>query len=279
MINFLVVDKIIKDALIEDIPVEDISTNAVISENSNSTIDLICKEEGIIAGLKVFEIVFKILGDVEVFLLKNDGDKVYPKDKIAYLKGNTRNILLGERVALNLLQRMSGIATLTNKFVKEIEHTNAKLLDTRKTTPNLKVLEKYAVKVGGGHNHRFNLSDGVMLKDNHIAAAGGITNAVKLCRANSSFVRKIEVETETLEMVKDALDAKADIIMLDNMDLDTAKEAIKMIGDKATIEFSGNVRLENIKSIAEIGVDYISVGALTHSVKNLDLSMKNLKNI
>lgn len=279
MINFLVVDKIIKDALIEDIPVEDISTNAVISENSNSTIDLICKEEGIIAGLKVFERVFKILGDVEVFLLKNDGDKVYPKDKIAYLKGNTRNILLGERVALNLLQRMSGIATLTNKFVKEIEHTNAKLLDTRKTTPNLKVLEKYAVKVGGGHNHRFNLSDGVMLKDNHIAAAGGITNAVKLCRANSSFVRKIEVETETLEMVKDALDAKADIIMLDNMDLDTAKEAIKMIGDKATIEFSGNVRLENIKSIAEIGVDYISVGALTHSVKNLDLSMKNLKNI
>ena len=279
MINFLVVDKIIKDALIEDIPVEDISTNAVISENSNSTIDLICKEEGIIAGLKVFERVFKILGDVEVFLLKNDGDKVYPKDKIAYLKGNTRNILLGERVALNLLQRMSGIATLTNKFVKEIEHTNAKLLDTRKTTPNLKVLEKYAVKVGGGHNHRFNLSDGVMLKDNHIAAAGGITNAVKLCRANSSFVRKIEVETETLEMVKDALDAKADIIMLDNMDLDTAKEAIKMIGDKATIEFSGNVRLENIKSIAEIGVDYISVGALTHSVKNLDLSMKKLKNI
>ena len=279
MINFLVVDKIIKDALIEDIPVEDISTNAVISENSNSTIDLICKEEGIIAGLKVFERVFKILGDVEVFLLKNDGDKVYPKDKIAYLKGNTRNILLGERVALNLLQRMSGIATLTNKFVKEIEHTNARLLDTRKTTPNLKVLEKYAVKVGGGHNHRFNLSDGVMLKDNHIAAAGGITNAVKLCRANSSFVRKIEVETETLEMVKDALDAKADIIMLDNMDLDTAKEAIKMIGDKATIEFSGNVRLENIKSIAEIGVDYISVGALTHSVKNLDLSMKNLKNI
>ena len=279
MINFLVVDKIIKDALIEDIPVEDISTNAVISENSNSTIDLICKEEGIIAGLKVFERVFKILGDVEVFLLKNDGDKVYPKDKIAYLKGNTRNILLGERVALNLLQRMSGIATLTNKFVKEIEHTNAKLLDTRKTTPNLKVLEKYAVKVGGGHNHRFNLSDGVMLKDNHIAAAGGITNAVKLCRENSSFVRKIEVETETLEMVKDALDAKADIIMLDNMDLNTAKEAIKMIGDKATIEFSGNVRLENIKSIAEIGVDYISVGALTHSVKNLDLSMKNLKNI
>ena len=180
MINFLVVDKIIKEALIEDIPVEDISTNSVISEDSISTIDLICKEEGIIAGLKVFERVFKILGDVEVTFFKNDGDKVYPKDKIALLKGNTRNILKGERVALNLLQRMSGIATLTNKYVKEIENTNAKLLDTRKTTPNLKILEKYAVKVGGGHNHRFNLSDGVMLKDNHISAAGGIKNAVKL---------------------------------------------------------------------------------------------------
>jgi len=209
MINFLVVDKIIKDALVEDIPGEDISTNSVISENSNSTIDLICKEEGIIAGLKVFEIVFKILGNVEVTLLKNDGDKIYPGDKIALIKGNTRFILQGERVALNLLQRMSGIATLTNKYVKEIEHTNAKLLDTRKTTPNLKILEKYSVKIGGGHNHRFNLSDGVMLKDNHIAAAGGITNAVKLCRENSSFVRKIEVETETLDMVKEAIEAKA----------------------------------------------------------------------
>ena len=279
MINFLVVDKIIKEALIEDIPVEDISTNSVISEDSRSSIDLICKEEGIIAGLKVFERVFKILGDVQVTFFKNDGDKVYPKDKIALLKGNTRNILKGERVALNLLQRMSGIATLTNKYVKEIENTNAKLLDTRKTTPNLKILEKYAVKVGGGHNHRFNLSDGVMLKDNHISAAGSIKNAVKLCRENSSFVRKIEVETENLEMVKEAVEAKADIIMLDNMDLDMAKEAIKMIQNNATIEFSGNVKLENIKSIAEIGVDFISVGALTHSVKNLDLSMKNLKNI
>lgn len=279
MINFLVVDKIIKNALVEDIPGEDISTNSVISEDSNSTVDLICKEEGIVAGLKVFERVFKILGHVEVTFFKNDGDKIYPGDKIALIKGNTRFILQGERVALNLLQRMSGIATLTNKYVKEIEHTNAKLLDTRKTTPNLKILEKYAVKVGGGHNHRFNLSDGVMLKDNHIAAAGGIANAVKLCRENSSFVRKIEVETETLDMVKEALQANADIIMLDNMNLEVAKEAINMIGDKAIIEFSGNVRLENIKHIAEIGVDCISVGALTHSAKNLDLSMKNLKNI
>ena len=279
MINFLVVDKIIKDALVEDIPQEDISTNSIISEDSISTIDLICKEEGIIAGLQVFQRVFHILGDVEVTFLKKDGDNVYPKDIIAKLKGNTRKILQGERVALNLLQRMSGVATLTNKYVKEIEHTNAKLLDTRKTTPNLKILQKYAVKVGGGHNHRFNLSDGVMLKDNHIAAAGGIKNAVKLCRKNSSFVRKIEVETETLDMVHEAIQAKADIIMLDNMTLDVAKEAVKIIGENAIIEFSGNVCLENIKSIAEIGVDFISVGALTHSAKILDLSMKNLKNI
>ena len=277
MINFLIVDKIIKDALVEDIPNEDITTNSIISEDSISSVDLLCKEEGIIAGLEVYARVFHILGGVTVDLLKKDGDKVYPKEKIADLKGNTRNILMGERVALNLLQRMSGIATLTNKFVKQIEHTHAKLLDTRKTTPNLKILEKYAVKVGGGNNHRFNLSDGVMLKDNHIDAAGGITNAVNLARKNSSFVRKIEVETETLDMVQEALDVKADIIMLDNMDLDTAKKAVSMIGNKAEIEFSGNVSLETIKSIAEIGVDFISVGALTHSAKILDLSMKNLK--
>ena len=277
MINFLIVDKIIKDALVEDIPNEDITTNSILSEDSISSVDLLCKEEGIIAGLEVYARVFHILGGVTVDLLKKDGDKVYPKEKIAELKGNTRNILMGERVALNLLQRMSGIATLTNKFVKQIEHTHAKLLDTRKTTPNLKILEKYAVKVGGGNNHRFNLSDGVMLKDNHIDAAGGITNAVNLARKNSSFVRKIEVETETLDMVQEALDVKADIIMLDNMDLDTAKKAVSMIGNKAEIEFSGNVSLETIKSIAEIGVDFISVGALTHSAKILDLSMKNLK--
>lgn len=279
MINFLIVDKIIKDALIEDVPNEDVTTNSIITKDSISSVDLLCKEEGIIAGLEVFSRVFYILGDVTVDLLKKDGDKVYPKEKIAELRGNTRNILIGERVALNLLQRMSGIATLTNKFVKEIEHTNARLLDTRKTTPNLRILEKYAVKVGGGNNHRFNLSDGVMLKDNHIGAAGGITNAVNLARKNCSFVRKIEVETETLDMVKEALEVKADIIMLDNMDLVTAKKAVDMIGDKAEIEFSGNVSLETIKSIAEIGVDFISAGALTHSAKILDLSMKNLKPI
>jgi len=276
MINYLVVDKIIKDALIEDIPSEDITTNSIIDTKSISTVELLCKEEGIISGLEIFKRVFDILGDVEVELYKSDGDKVYPKDKVGFLKGSTRNLLMGERVALNLLQRMSGIATLTNKFVKEIEHTNAKLLDTRKTTPNLRILEKYSVKVGGGCNHRFNLSDGVMLKDNHISAAGGIKNAVELARKNSSFVRKIEVETENIEMVKEAMDAKADIIMLDNMNLDIAKEAVELINKSAITEFSGNVELSNIKKIAEIGVDYISVGGLTHSAKILDFSMKNL---
>ena len=276
MMNYLVVDKIIKDALIEDIPSEDITTNSIIDEKSISTVELLCKEEGIIAGLEIFKRVFDILGNVEVDLYKCDGDKVYPKDKVGFLKGSTRNLLLGERIALNLLQRMSGIATLTNKFVKEINHTNAKLLDTRKTTPNLRILEKYSVKIGGGCNHRFNLSDGVMLKDNHISAAGGIKNAVELARKNSSFVRKIEVETENLEMVKEALEAKVDIIMLDNMNLDLAKEAVKLINKRALTEFSGNVELSNIKEIAEIGVDYISVGALTHSAKILDFSMKNL---
>jgi len=276
MINYLVVDKIIKNALIEDIPNEDITTNSIINTESISTVELLCKEEGIIAGLEIFKRVFDILGNVEVELYKEDGDKVYPKDKVGFLKGSTRNLLMGERVALNLLQRMSGIATLTNKYVQEINHTNAKLLDTRKTTPNLRILEKYSVKVGGGCNHRFNLSDGVMLKDNHISAAGGIKNAVELARKNSSFVRKIEVETENLEMVKEALDAKADIIMLDNMNLDLAKEAVQLINKRALTEFSGNVELNNIKEIAELGVDYISVGALTHSAKILDLSMKNL---
>lgn len=277
--NYLIVDKIIKDALLEDIPNEDITTNSIIGEESLSTVDLLCKEEGIIAGLLVFKRVFEILGSVEVELYKNDGDKVYPKEKIAFLKGSTRNILLGERIALNLLQRMSGIATLTNKFVCKLNGSKTKLLDTRKTTPNLRILEKYSVKIGGGCNHRFNLSDGVMLKDNHISAAGGIKNAVKLARANTSFVRKIEVEVENLEMVKEALEAKADIIMLDNMTLDMASEAIELIGDKALTEFSGNVSLTTIEEIGKIGVDYVSVGALTHSAKILDLSMKNLRNI
>lgn len=274
--NYLVVDKIIRDALIEDTPNEDITTNSIIDEKNIATVELLCKEDGIVAGLEVFKRVFDILGNVEIEFYKNDGDKVHAKEKIGFLKGNTRNLLLGERIALNLLQRMSGIATLTNKFVQEIGHTSTKLLDTRKTTPNLRILEKYSVKVGGGCNHRFNLSDGIMLKDNHISAAGGIKNAVLLARQNSSFVRKIEVETENLEMVKEALEADADIIMLDNMTLDIARKAVEMIDKRALIEFSGNVELNNIREIAEIGVDYISVGALTHSAKILDFSMKNL---
>lgn len=274
--NYLVIDKIIREALIEDIPSDDVTTNSIIGKESTSTVDLLCKEEGIASGLEVFKRVFDILGEVDVQLYKKDGDKVYPKDRVGFLKGSTRNILAGERVALNLLQRMSGIATLTNKYVQEIQHTNAKLLDTRKTTPNLRILEKYSVKVGGGCNHRFNLSDGVMLKDNHISAAGGVKNAVQLARKNSSFVRKIEVETESLDMVKEALEAGADIIMLDNMNLDLAKQAIELINHQALTEFSGNVELSNIKQVAELGVDYISVGALTHSAKILDFSMKNL---
>ena len=276
MINYLVIDKIIKDALIEDCPSDDITTNSIIGEESIATVELICKEEGIVAGLEVFKRVFDLLGNVEIEFYKRDGDNAHVKDRIAFLKGNTRSLLVGERIALNLLQRMSGIATQTNRFIQEIRHTKTKLLDTRKTTPNLRILEKYSVKIGGGCNHRFNLSDGIMIKDNHISAAGGIKKAIELTRKNSSFVRKIEVETENLEMVQEALLAGADIIMLDNMSLEIAKEAVEIIGKRALIEFSGNVELNNIKEIAEIGVDYISVGALTHSAKILDFSLKNL---
>jgi nicotinate-nucleotide pyrophosphorylase (carboxylating) len=276
-VNWLVVDEVIKNALREDISVEDISTISTVSETSISKVDLLAKEDGILAGLNIFKRVYEILGNVEVNLFKQDGDKVQPGMLIAEIKGSTRNILSGERVALNFLQRMCGIATLTREYVNELEGTHTKLLDTRKTTPGLRILEKYAVKVGGGENHRFNLSDGVMLKDNHIAAAGGIKNAVAMARENASFVRKIEVEVENIDMLIDALEASADIIMLDNMSIDTMKEAVRIVGYKALTEASGNITLENIKSVAEIGVDYISVGALTHSYKVLDLSMKNLR--
>ncbi|MBC5997349.1 carboxylating nicotinate-nucleotide diphosphorylase [Romboutsia hominis] len=277
--NYLLIDKMIKDALNEDISNEDITTNSIIEKNSKSEIDLICKEDGVLAGLDIFKRVFYILGNVDVTLFKSDGDKVKKDEKIALLRGNTRNLLAGERVALNYLQRMSGIATKTNRFVKKLEGSKTKLLDTRKTIPNMRNLEKYAVKVGGGCNHRFNLSDGILLKDNHIDAAGGVKKAIELARNNTSFVRKIEVEVEDLEMVKEAVKAKADIIMLDNMDIDMAREALTIINKKATVEFSGNVNIDNIEEIGKIGVDYISVGELTHSVKALDLSMKNLRNI
>ena len=275
--NCLIVDKIIKEALIEDIPNDDLSTEYILVNYSIATADLLCKQDGIISGLEVFKRVFDILGNVDVILYKKDSDRVYNGEKIAQLKGSTKNILKGERVALNILQRMSGVATLTNEFVQKLNGSKTKLLDTRKTTPSLRILEKYAVTCGGGYNHRFNLSDGIMLKDNHISACGGIKNAVSLIRKKTSFVRKIEVETENLDMVREALEANVDIIMLDNMDLDMAKKAIEIIDNKAITEFSGNVSLDNIEDVGKIGVDYVSIGALTHSYKVLDLSIKNLK--
>lgn len=274
--NWLVIDNIIKNALIEDNSFGDITTDPIISKESICTVSLISKERGIIAGLEVFERVFKILGDVKVKYFIVEGESVDKGQVIGEIEGNTRKVLTGERVALNLLQRMSGIATITNKLVKEIEGTSARLLDTRKTTPNLRILEKYAVTVGGGSNHRFNLSDGVLIKDNHIDAAGSIKNAVKRTREMAPFVRKIEVEVESLEQVREALDAKADIIMLDNMDLETLKKSVEVIGDKAQTEASGNVTLETIRAIAETGVNFISCGYITHSYKAFDLSMKNL---
>lgn len=277
--NYLIIDRMIQDALIEDVPSEDITTNSIVDENSKSTVVLICKQDGIIAGLGVFKRVFEILGDVDVKLYKNDGDRVKNREKIAVLTGSTRNLLVGERVALNYLQRMSGIATITSRYVEKLEGTNTKLLDSRKTIPNLRILDKYSVKVGGGCNHRFNLSDGILLKDNHIGAAGSVKKAVELARKNTSFVRKIEVEVETLDMVKEAIEANADIIMLDNMSLEMAKQAVDIINGRAIVEFSGNVNLDTIEDIGKIGVDVVSVGALTHSVKALDISMKNLRNI
>lgn len=274
--NWLVVDKIIEDALKEDSIYCDITTSAIVSPTSKCTVDLISKEEGIIAGLPVFQRVFSILGDVDIQFSVTDGDRVEAGQTIGNIKGSTNNILTGERIALNLLQRMSGIATITNKAVESVKGTNTKILDTRKTTPNLRILEKYAVVVGGGHNHRFSLSDGVLIKDNHIDAAGGIKEAVNKVRSNVSFVRKIEVEVENLDEVKEALEARADIIMLDNMGTETMADAVKLINNKSITEASGNMSLDNIREVAETGVDYISLGMLTHSVKALDISMKNL---
>lgn len=275
--NYLIIDEIIKKSLIEDITNEDITTNSIVKKDSTATAELLCKEDGILSGIDIFERVFSLLGEVQVEKLKTDGDQIKKGELIAVLKGNTRNILQGERVALNLLQRMSGVATTTRKYVDELKGTNVALLDTRKTTPMLRYIEKYSVKVGGATNHRYNLSDAIMIKDNHIDAAGGITNAVTLARANASFTAKIEVETENLEMVKEALENKADIIMLDNMSIETATEAVKFINKRALTEFSGNVTIERLKEIATTGVDYISSGALTHSAKILDFSLKNLK--
>lgn len=277
--NWLIADNIIKDALKEDIPFGDITTDSIVDEESSSEVDLIAKEDGVIAGLQVFSRVFTILGGVEVEFYVNEGDTVKKGEKLGKITGKTRSILTGERTALNFLQRISGIATLTKEFTDKLKYSDTKLLDTRKTTPNFRIFEKYAVQVGGGRNHRFNLSDGVLIKDNHIDAAGGIKNAVKMVKEKAPFVRKIEVEAETIEQVKEALDADADIIMLDNMDIETMKKAVEIIGRKAITEASGNITADTIEEVAKTGVNYISSGALTHSYKVLDLSMKNLKRL
>lgn len=271
------VDPLILSAIKEDITSEDVSTNSVVKGPVKGTADLICKEDGIICGLDVFKRVFTLIdNEIEVDLKKEDGDKVVVGEILATVTGDMRVILSGERTALNYLQRMSGIATYTNKTASLLEGTKTKLLDTRKTTPNNRVFEKYSVKVGGGNNHRYNLSDGVLLKDNHIGAAGSVANAIKMAKEYAPFVRKIEVEVENFDMVKEAVEAGADIIMLDNMKPEQLKEAIAYIDGRAEIEISGNVTKENLNLYVEMGVDYISSGALTHSAPILDVSLKNL---
>ena len=273
----IVADKYIRMALEEDINSEDVSTNAVMPAYQKGEVQLICKQDGIIAGLGVFERVFQLLDpETKVDFYVADGDAVTKGQLMATVTGDIRVLLSGERTALNYLQRMSGIATYTNEVAKMLEGTKTTLLDTRKTTPCMRVFEKYAVKVGGGKNHRYNLSDGVMLKDNHIGAAGGVKEAIAAAKAYAPFVRKIEVETENLDMVKEAVEAGADIIMLDNMTPDEMAEAIRIIDGRADTECSGNMTKENIKTITALGVDYVSSGALTHSAPILDISLKNL---
>lgn len=270
-------DKLIRMALEEDITSEDVSTNAVMPTKVQGTVDLIAKEDGVIAGMDVYARVFKLLDeDTEIEMFCHDGDEVREGDLMAKVTGDIRVLLSGERVALNYLQRMSGIATYTRSVVKLLEGSGVTLLDTRKTTPNCRVFEKYAVRVGGGCNHRYNLSDGVLLKDNHIGAAGSITKAIQMAKAYAPFVRKIEIETETLEQVAEAVEAGADIIMLDNMTPEVMKQAVALIDGRAQTECSGNITKENIARICEIGVDFVSSGALTHSAPILDISMKHL---
>ncbi len=273
-------DDLILAALKEDITSEDITTNSVMPEYKAGEVELICKEDGVIAGLEVFKRVFQLLdSETKVIFNCKDGDKVTNGQKLGVVKGDIRVLLSGERTALNYLQRMSGIATYTRKIADMLEGSKTKLLDTRKTTPNMRVFEKYAVKVGGGYNHRFNLSDGILLKDNHIGAAGGVKEAVKMAKEYAPFVRKIEVEVENLDMLKEALDAGADIIMLDNMSVEDMKEAVRLTAGRAETECSGNVTKENVAKLVDIGVDYISSGALTHSSPILDLSLKNLHSV
>ena len=270
-------DPLIRMALAEDITSEDISTNAVMREAKQGEVDLICKEDGIIAGLSVFKRVFTLLdADTEIIFFCQDGDEVKQGQKMGVVRGDIRVLLSGERTALNYLQRMSGIATYTNSITKLLAGSKTKLLDTRKTTPNNRIFEKYAVKAGGGYNHRYNLSDGVLLKDNHIGAAGSVAKAIEMAKEYCPFVRKTEIEVENLDMVKEAADAGADIIMLDNMSHDDMKEAIRIIDGRAETECSGNVTRENIAKLIDLGVDYISSGALTHSAPIMDISLKNL---
>ena len=270
-------DHLILEALKADISSEDVTTNSVMKEAVAGEVDLICKQDGIIAGLEVFERVFTLLDpDTKAELYCKDGEEVKNGQLMGKVKGDIRVLLSGERVALNYLQRMSGIATYTNSVAKLLEGSKIKLLDTRKTTPNMRIFEKYAVRAGGGYNHRYNLSDGVLLKDNHIGAAGSVTKAVQMAKEYAPFVRKIEVEVENLDMVKEAVEAGADIIMLDNMSPEDMKKAVELIDGRAQTECSGNVTKENIARLTEIGVDYISSGALTHSAPILDISLKNL---
>lgn len=274
----LVADKYIKMALEEDINNEDVSTNAVMPGYRRGEVQLICKEDGILAGLAVFERVFTLLdSETKVTSTAKDGDHVRKGQVLAVVTGDVRVLLSGERTALNYLQRMSGIATYTDSVAKLLEGSRTMLLDTRKTTPGMRVFEKYAVRVGGGRNHRYNLSDGVLLKDNHIDAAGGVREAVEAARAYAPFVRKIEVETENLDMVREAVEAGADIIMLDNMTPDEMAEAVRIIDGRAQTECSGNITRENIETITSLGIDYVSSGALTHSAPILDISLKHLK--
>lgn len=276
MIDYLIVDEIIKNAFKEDMPFGDCTTEATIPTEANGSAELICKDTGILCGINIFERVFTLLGNVTFSTLFKDGDSIEPKQIIGIVSGNVRNILMGERVALNILQRMSGIATNTRLYVDKLEGLNTKLLDTRKTTPGLRVLEKYAVTIGGATNHRHCLSDGILIKDNHISLVGGIKKAVTLARQNSSFVRKIEVETETIEDVKEALEAKADIIMLDNMCPSMVKEMVELIGNVAITECSGNVSLETIRAYGETGADFVSCGSIIYNSRPLDFSLKNL---
>lgn len=270
-------DPLILSALREDITSEDVSTNSVMPVPRKGEVNLICKQDGVICGLQIFERVFTLLDEnTEVELKAADGDRVKKGQLLAVVRGDIKVLLCGERTALNYLQRMSGIATYTSEVVKLLEGTGIKLLDTRKTTPNNRLFEKYAVKVGGGNNHRYNLTDGVLLKDNHIGAAGGVKEAINLAKEYAPFVRKIEVEVETLDMVKDAVEADADIIMLDNMDHDTMAEAMRIIDGKAEVEVSGNMTKENLAKLSGLSVNYVSSGALTHSAPIMDISLKNL---